>query len=396
MLIKYDKPSVHTVLFTEDCPLKCRYCDMRCQPTYKEGYCMEKEELFSIVDQLVTGHTTPNPMRLLFTGGEPFTKWNWIKEIILKYGNSIQYAFNTSGYLLTKDIIKFLSAYNVTWILSVDGDEQISKYQRPSVNGKQDYWEKVTAIFPTLLYYFPDVEWKSILSRRIIPYVHRIWAAAEQQGFRTIFFVPDFGEQPRNYHLPDGSSEKKVLGDEWTESDFEKLQEQYDLIAMDVAAGLAAGKIRTLEREMKNTLFTIFKPVVEDSLECGAYVGRKNVTLYGQIDSNDSCLQGIPGNETKTTQEIFDEIVFPKTCPRDEACPFWNNCKVNGCIKDNFEEQGDYFTKTELTCRLSKIAGNSVLKLLAFMNEMDSDFYTDFVTLLKERSCFWWQHIPRV
>lgn len=396
MDVKYDKPSVHTILFTEDCPVTCRYCDMRAQPLYGHGYCMPEKDFFEKVEYLVTSHTTPNPMRLLFTGGEPFTKWKWIKQVIEKHGNTIQYAFNTSGYLLTKEIIKFLSNYHITWILSVDGDEQISRWQRPTANGKYDYWETVTKIFPTLLYYFPNVEWKSILSRRLIPYVHRIWASAERLGFKNIFFVPDFADQSRHYDQLDGSNITEIKGEAWQEKDFEQLQEQFNLIGQDFAAGLCLGKIRTLEREMHNILFSILKDEseFESGVACGAHVGRKNITISGGIECSDCCLQGIECNRNKTTQEIFEEIDSPDICPKDKDCLFWNNCRYNGCIKDNFEETGDYFTKTKLSCKLSAAAGNAVVSILSFMNNIDSSFYKEFLNMIKERKDFTWLTIP--
>lgn len=395
MDVKYNKPSVYTILFTEDCPVVCRYCDMRAQPLYKNGYCMQEEEFFEKVDKLLASHTAPNPVRLLFTGGEPFTKWKWIKQVFEKYGNTIQYAFNTNGYLLTKDIIKFLSNYHVTWTLSVDGDEQISKWQRPTANNQYDYWEKVTKIFPTLLYYFPNIAWKSVLSQRLIPFVHRIWSSAEKLGFRIINFVPDFADQPRPYDQLDGSQCIEVKGRIWQEKDFKQLQEQFNLIAQDFAAGLCAGKIRTLEYEMHNILFSILKDNSEPDIACGVQVGRKNITLLGDMDYTDCCLQGIECNRDKTTKEIFDNIEFPDKCPIDKDCLFWNNCQQNGCIKDNFEENGDYFTKAALACKLSMVAGNAVISILSFMNGFDSSFYPEFLNMIKERRDFPWLTIPR-
>ena len=69
--------------------------------------------------------------RLLFSGGEPLLYWDWIKEIIEKYQNRFQYAFNTSGYLFTPEMIEFLSHYQVNFVLSVDGDEKLTNYLRP-------------------------------------------------------------------------------------------------------------------------------------------------------------------------------------------------------------------------------------------------------------------------
>lgn len=69
---------------------------------------------------------------LLFTGGEPFLYWDWIKTIIDIYGDRFSYSFNTSGYCFTEEIIRYLSKLkSVDFVLSIDGTEKLTNYLRP-------------------------------------------------------------------------------------------------------------------------------------------------------------------------------------------------------------------------------------------------------------------------
>lgn len=149
---------VRSIIFTEACPLNCRYCDLQNDTQYGCKPQMTKEEVFEIVESY-NQMDDPNIIntRILFSGGEPFLFWDWIKEIMLKYGNRFQYSFNTSGYCFTEEILEFLSHYHTSFVLSVDGGEALTNYLRPVVANpyKVGYYKKLKQILPTLLYYFP-------------------------------------------------------------------------------------------------------------------------------------------------------------------------------------------------------------------------------------------------
>ena len=120
---------VRTIIFTEACPLNCRYCDLKNDSGFSKSPPMTKEQIFSLVEEF---DKEDNPeiieTRLLFSGGEPFLYWDWIKEIIELYGQRFQYAFNTCGYLLTDEILEFLANYRTSLVLSVDGNEKLTNY----------------------------------------------------------------------------------------------------------------------------------------------------------------------------------------------------------------------------------------------------------------------------
>ena len=81
---------VRTILFTEECPLDCLYCNLKKDPLFGTGTIIDKKEFLSIIDNFdkIDDYNTINT-RLLFSGGEPFVKWSWIKEVIEKISRQI-------------------------------------------------------------------------------------------------------------------------------------------------------------------------------------------------------------------------------------------------------------------------------------------------------------------
>ena len=77
---------VHTILFTEACPLECRYCFLKDDKSFGTTKPLNFEEILEAVDYYdKTDDPKTVTSRLLFTGGEPFLYWEEIKYIIDKY-----------------------------------------------------------------------------------------------------------------------------------------------------------------------------------------------------------------------------------------------------------------------------------------------------------------------
>lgn len=78
----------HTILFTEACPLHCRYCYLRDNEGFGKSVPLQKDE---ILDEIARIDKMDDPdefvSQLLLTGGEPFLYPDLIKEIITTYGD---------------------------------------------------------------------------------------------------------------------------------------------------------------------------------------------------------------------------------------------------------------------------------------------------------------------
>ena len=116
----------HTILFTEACPLNCRYCYLQTDDVFGKAKNMTLEDIIQMIENIKEKDSKDPEIisQLTFTGGEPFLYWDWIKTIMEKYGNDFRYTFNTSGYSFTEETLIFLSKFDsVNFVLSIDGTE---------------------------------------------------------------------------------------------------------------------------------------------------------------------------------------------------------------------------------------------------------------------------------
>lgn len=184
-------PKIRTILFTEKCQLNCNYCNLQTFDDYATCQPLSKKRIWEEVAKAKEDGCTA----LLFTGGEPLLYFNLIKQIMEKYKGDFGYHFNTNGQYLTFDVCQFLSRYVVTLNLSIDGPREVAMWRRPNSHGNgYTYWDEFEKNIPHILYFFPYVTWKSIISKRLIPYMSLIYTAAVNYGFRTINFELDFNE----------------------------------------------------------------------------------------------------------------------------------------------------------------------------------------------------------
>ena len=141
--------------------------------------------------------------------------------------------FNTSGYLLTEEMLEWLSNYKVRWNLSVDGGEKVTNYLRPLRNPNSTaptYFQKLKEIVPALTYYFPQVYCKVIISRRLIKEFYNSWLELERIGFKKMFIILDFTEREDENH-----------DTTWTDDDFFELQKQLNKVAEQLYIGMRRG-----------------------------------------------------------------------------------------------------------------------------------------------------------
>lgn len=147
------KMKIMTLLFTEACPLKCRYCFLERADDYGKFDEYKKEEIWAAVERFYSSLKEDEIGRICFTGGEPLLYFDEIKQIILHYGNNLIYEVNTSAYPLTLEMLEFFSDYQMFFNLSVDGGEKFANWRRPvrANSGGYGYYTKVKEIF--LLFY---------------------------------------------------------------------------------------------------------------------------------------------------------------------------------------------------------------------------------------------------
>lgn len=100
---------------TDACNFNCRYCFVNHQPN---------DMPFQIADDTckwLLNHT--EKPEVFFFGGEPTLRWDDIIVPLVEKYPDINYSITTNGFVLNKEKIDFLSKYNFSIMLSMDGNE---------------------------------------------------------------------------------------------------------------------------------------------------------------------------------------------------------------------------------------------------------------------------------
>lgn len=358
-----------TILITNKCPLNCRYCNLAetMEDSIKKGiHDPTYEEIDEIVYNFIEKYKNANSRKVTFSGGEPFLRWPDIKKIIEKYGDKCTFDFNTSGYPLTEEIIEWLSNYSVTFNLSVDGGEKVTNYLRPLRNPNSTaptYWEKLKSIAPTLLYYFPTVYCKIIISKRLVKNFYHSYLELEQLGFKRMYIILDITERSNG-------EDKEDL---WTDNDYLELSEQLAKIATQRAIGMKYGIERLEIIQMEEIIHSLLnpRPLSPYNLVCEILEGRSVNSMFAEnVSKADACYSSLG-----FTPEEFDRYLNKSLeecngkCPNDNDCPFFIHCSMRTCPKDNIEIRGNPYKPEFAFCKMTKALGEAAVHFLNLCNK---------------------------
>lgn len=359
----------HTILFTEDCPLDCRYCQLKLESDYNTCQGQSFEEILAKIHQYDIQDKEDNvETQLTFTGGEPFLYWEWIKKIIEQYQHRFIYHFNTSGYCFTKEILEFLSHYQVYFTLSIDGGEKLTNYLRPVKGhpGGVGYFQKIQQIAPYLTYYFPQVVCKLIINNRYTDLLYQTYLDMEKLGFKFITLILDFNARP---HI-EGTS--KQIQRVWNDEDTKILQEQIDLILEEIILGFSQGLQRTQITNINSIMSFLLSKTDNyspDNLVCNVFKGRTLETLQNPNERH--CFEGSFSTLEQAKQALIDEFnSLNGKCPLDNECPAFLYCANTNCPISSFQATKTYFGADSLECILAKISYEAAIKILTICNEI--------------------------
>ena len=151
----FNATSLHIFVVTNECNLRCVYCQARNETTHKNGF-MTNEIAEKAVDIALSA--PDKNLNFEFQGGEPLLNFPVIKHIVqyaeMKKGyHTIHYSVVTNLTLMTEEIIDFLGKYNINISTSIDGGEFVHNCNRPFINGKGSFEavsKKLKAIRPQI------------------------------------------------------------------------------------------------------------------------------------------------------------------------------------------------------------------------------------------------------
>ncbi|MDD4981686.1 MAG: radical SAM protein [Candidatus Omnitrophica bacterium] len=183
------------LMLTYQCQMGCSYCRMdRSHPE------MPAETLYKAIDLLLT--SPEQEVELQFFGGEPLLRFDLIKKGISyaekekrKVNKKIRYLVTTNGLLIDKEKLDFLSGYNVSFLLSIDGDERTQKANRPLIGGREASYpfgllrEKMVILSKAKCNYFINF----VIRPQNIPYLLKNVHFFLKNGSRNLRFSYELG-----------------------------------------------------------------------------------------------------------------------------------------------------------------------------------------------------------
>lgn len=130
---------------TEKCNLRCSYCvfdenfkNERSHSTIE----MSTKTAYEAIDNF-KNRVNGNEAYIVFYGGEPLTKFNFIKQVvdyaIINIGNYVKFSLTTNGVLFTEDKFDFFCKHNFLITISLDGPKEIHDKYRIALNRESTF-----------------------------------------------------------------------------------------------------------------------------------------------------------------------------------------------------------------------------------------------------------------
>ncbi len=126
-------------LITNNCNMRCEYCQMRKLFDGKTLY-LTKEIIDTIIQ--VIELQTYDYVTVHFSGGEPLLAMDIIEYACIKFLNvlhgRVRFAMSTNGTLISEKNIETIKKFNIQTVISIDGNESDNSYRSFS-NGVKTY-----------------------------------------------------------------------------------------------------------------------------------------------------------------------------------------------------------------------------------------------------------------
>jgi sulfatase maturation enzyme AslB (radical SAM superfamily) len=105
--------------------------------------------------------------------------------------NEFKFDITTNGTLLSEERLIFMKKYNISILLSIDGDKETQDYNRPCKDCNSSSFNLVSKNIPSILKYFPDTVFRSTVYKDTIKNLFQNYLYAEEIGFKNYICIPD-------------------------------------------------------------------------------------------------------------------------------------------------------------------------------------------------------------
>ena len=182
------------LVVTHACPLACRYCFVKQEPSKMTLQTAMDAAQFLIKNAEESG-AIPD---INFFGGEPMLMWdeiivpltNWIRN---EYQKPFSLGITTNGVLLTPERLNYLKENNIGFLLSIDGAKETQDYNRPFHNGKSSF-DIIEPLIPQILEINPIVTFRMTAIPATCNYIFDNIQYAINKGFNNFFIIPNYFE----------------------------------------------------------------------------------------------------------------------------------------------------------------------------------------------------------
>ena len=135
-----------TLVVTENCNLRCRYCAYSGKYLYNRKHSsrnMASDTMKRAVDFYLTHSGANAEKNISFYGGEPLLNFGLIKDCIdyveARYPHSAHFNMTINGTLLNEERMKYLAEKNFSLLVSIDGPREIHDRYRVFRNGRGSF-----------------------------------------------------------------------------------------------------------------------------------------------------------------------------------------------------------------------------------------------------------------
>jgi len=200
----FQGPSLHIIVLTLRCNLKCVYCHASSKPITEMEYDLNKDNARKIVDLIF--QSPSKSITIEFQGGEPLLNLDILKYItiysieknkILKKDLKLSLVSNLTN--MTEDILDFLIEHNVNICTSLDGPKEVHDQNRQLYDKSTEWIKNIQKKYKQNN---SKQELNSLLTitRKSLSYSKEIIDEYLKQGFDTIFYrlLNNLGDAQKN------------------------------------------------------------------------------------------------------------------------------------------------------------------------------------------------------
>jgi radical SAM protein with 4Fe4S-binding SPASM domain len=140
-------PSILVLNFSGRCNLKCKYCFVQENDAFPFED-MSIDTALKSVQFLVNNFPNKKNYHISLFGGEPLLMVDSIEQFFSEVKGLYPYdrftfSITTNGTILNQRIINIIKEYDVSLLISIDGDEKITNENRPFKNGEENTFKVI-------------------------------------------------------------------------------------------------------------------------------------------------------------------------------------------------------------------------------------------------------------